>query len=249
MSEKLEKNLILLRNPWLSDIKIKSESHSTQEDAKADGVDQCLYLAENQTGSYGRFGREFYAQKTGGIYMSLLLKHAISADELPSYTLLAAAAIVKAIENLTPKKPQIKWVNDIYLEDKKIAGILAESSVSADQLQIVIGVGINFSISEFPEHLDKKATSLFMNEVPNLSKSELIAEIWSEFNRLQNTDYFKIYHTHSFILGKQVEFVQNNEHFIGKAIDLSPSGELIILLENGQKKWLSSGEISLKKWT
>ncbi len=74
-----------------------------------------------------------------------------------------------------------------------------------------------------------------MNEVPNLSKSELIAEIWSEFNRLQNTDYFKIYHTHSFILGKQVEFVQNNEHFIGKAIDLSPSGELIILLENGQK--------------
>ncbi len=92
--------------------------------------------------------------------MSLLLKHAISADELPSYTLLAAAAIVKAIENLTPKKPQIKWVNDIYLEDKKIAGILAESSVSADQLQIVIGVGINFSISEFPEHLDKKSNFL-----------------------------------------------------------------------------------------
>ncbi|KLK95624.1 biotin--acetyl-CoA-carboxylase ligase [Lactococcus lactis subsp. lactis] len=157
---------------------------------------------------------------------------------------------MSAIEKLTDKKPQIKWVNDIYLDDKKFVGILAETSLNPTQeAQVIIGVGINFSISQFPTEIEERATSLFYNEQASISRSELIAEIWSEFHRLLEGSFFEIYKSHSFILGKQVEFVQSGQTFSGRATDLTSKGELIVNLDNGQQKVLSSGEISLKKWT
>ncbi|MCG4788364.1 bifunctional biotin--[acetyl-CoA-carboxylase] synthetase/biotin operon repressor, partial [Roseburia faecis] len=76
------------------------------------------------------------------------------------------------------------WVNDIYLDDKKFVGILAETSLNPTQeAQVIIGVGINFSISQFPTEIEERATSLFYNEQASISRSELIAEIWSEFHR------------------------------------------------------------------
>lgn len=250
MSNKLEKNLILQKNPWLSDVKIVAKSESTQKDAKADGQVNCLYLAEQQTATYGRFGRQYFAAENGGIYMSLLLKPADHSVSSPQYTVLMAAAIISAIKKLTDKKPLIKWVNDLYLNDKKFVGILAEASINPEQqTQIVLGVGINFSISEFPDDIRDKATSLFLNEDPTISRSELIAEIWAEFNRLSGINYFEIYKAHSFVLGKQVEFVQEKKLHSGLAVDLTASGELVVERADGQKQTLSSGEISLKKWT
>lgn len=250
MTDKLDKHTILVKNPWLTDAKIVAESKSTQKDAKLDNLANCLYLTEQQTDSYGRFGRQYFASETGGIYMSLMLHPSESPDNLPDYTLLTAAAIVSAIEKLTDKKPQIKWVNDIYLDGKKFVGILAESVISSEQAQqVIIGVGINFSISHFPDELVQKATSLFVNEEMTITRSELIAEIWSEFHRLLDEDFFSIYKAHSFILGKTVEFIQNGHNYEGTAIDLTNKGELLVQLTDGNKKILSSGEISLKKWT
>src|SRR5699024_9886986 len=98
MKNPLDKKIILDANPWLKDVKILEESISTQLDAKADGQSNTLYMSEKQTGIYGRFGREYYASPEGGIYMTLLLKPAGSLENLPNYTLLAAAAVVSAIE-------------------------------------------------------------------------------------------------------------------------------------------------------
>ena len=222
MNDKLEKSIILQKNPWLTDVKIVAESESTQKDAKLDGQENCLYLTERQNKTYGRFGRQYFAAPSGGIYMSLSLKPKVELEKLPEFTLLTGAAIVSAIEKLTDKKPQIKWVNDIYLDDKKFVGILAETSLNPTQeAQVIIGI----------------------------SRSELIAEIWSEFHRLSEGSFFQIYKSHSFILGKQVEFVQSGQTFSGRATDLTSKGELIVNLDNGQQKILSSGEISLKKWT
>lgn len=91
------------------------------------------------------------------------------------------------------QKPQIKWVNDLYLNNKKFVGILAETSLNpAKGTQVVIGVGINFSISQFPPEIENKATSLFYNEKPNINRSELIAEIWSEFHRLSTGSFWNL---------------------------------------------------------
>ena len=119
MNDKLEKSIILQKNPWLTDVKIVAESESTQKDAKLDGQENCLYLTERQNKTYGRFGRQYFAAPSGGIYMSLSPKPKVELEKLPEFTLLTGAAIVSAIEKLTDKKPQIKWVNDIYLDDQK----------------------------------------------------------------------------------------------------------------------------------
>lgn len=249
MKNPLDKKIILDANPWLNDVKILDESISTQLDAKTDGQANTLYMSEKQTGIYGRFGREYYASPEGGIYMTLLLKPVGSLGTLPNYTLLAAAAVVSAIETLTTKKVDIKWVNDIYLNHKKIVGILAEAQVQPDtSLQVGLGIGINFHISTFPEAIAHKAGSLF-TETPTITRSELVAKIWSEFHRLSKRNFFEIYKSHSFILGKTVEFEENKVLYKGTAVDLTPSGQLIVHLEDGQTKILSSGEISLKKWT
>lgn len=249
MKNPLDKKIILAANPWLKDVKILEQSVSTQIDAKSDGQADTLYMSEKQTGIYGRFGREYFASPDGGIYMTLLLRPTGSLESLPNYTLLAAAAVVSAIENLTGKKTEIKWVNDIYLDGKKIVGILAEAQVQADKsLQIALGIGINFYIQKFPEELAHKAGSLF-TAPPSVTRSELVAEIWSEFYRLSNRDFFSFYKSRSLVLGKKVEFEENKTLYKGKAMDLTPDGKLIVQLENGQCKILSSGEISLKKWT
>ena len=108
-----------------------------------------------------------------------------------------------------------------------------------------MGIGINFHISTFPEAIAHKAGSLF-TETPTITRSELVAKIWSEFHQLSKRDFFEIYKTHSFILGKTVEFEENKVLYRGTAVDLTPSGQLIVHLEDGQIKTLSSGEISLK---
>ncbi|GBG96983.1 biotin--[acetyl-CoA-carboxylase] ligase [Lactococcus termiticola] len=247
--KKLDKTGILAGNPWLSDVKIKASSSSTQQDAKADGQDRCLYLAEQQTATYGRFGREFFSADEGGIYMSLLLQ-VNPSESMPQYTVLAGAAVVSAIKKLTDKPVQIKWVNDIYLEGKKICGILAEAHQKADgRLEIIIGIGLNFAIREFPEPLKDKAGSLFNSpDEANIDRNQLISEIWQAFDRLKNADYLSIYTEHSLVLGRQVTFSQQGRDYEGIARDLTANAGLIVELAGGQEMVLSSGEVSLKSW-
>ncbi|GAB2027694.1 biotin--[acetyl-CoA-carboxylase] ligase [Lactovum odontotermitis] len=236
-----DKKLILDKNPWLTNLILLDETPSTQTEAKK-GPKNSLYLTSRQTAGYGRFGREYFAPAQGGIYMSANLGPS-KLDSPVQYTLLAAAAVVSAIEKLTSKKPQIKWVNDIYLGNKKFVGILAESSATA----LALGIGINFRITEFPAELRARASSLFSGEIPSISESELVAGIWSEFHRLKTENYLEIYKTHCFILGQNVAFTQNTINYEGLAVDLTELGELIVDCTDGVRRILNSGEISLKK--
>ena len=229
-------------------------STSTQLDAKA-GIESvhltpALYLASQQGAAKGRFGRDFFTSPTGGIYMSLHLKPDLPVDQLPSYTILLAAAVAKAIFNLTGKKAQIKWVNDIYYKGKKVGGILTEAISSIETgliTDVIIGVGINFAITDFPTELKDKAGSLFESQPP-ISRNELIAEIWKEFFTTPEEELIYLYKQRSLVLGKEVRFEQNQTSYQGLAKDISDSGQLLVQLTDGQERWLNSGEISLKQW-
>ncbi|MDR1605824.1 MAG: biotin--[acetyl-CoA-carboxylase] ligase [Streptococcaceae bacterium] len=239
----IKREQILTQNPWLTDVSIVESSQSTQLDAKDDLMDKKLFIADMQTAARGRFGRHYVASKGAGIYMSLVLK---VADDIKDYTILTASAVVTAIETLTPKKPQIKWVNDIYLNQKKIGGILVEHLLSSQH--IIIGVGINFRQFDWPIELRDKAGALFEAENPTITRGALIAEIWRQFELLRlRQQFFEIYKAHSFILGQTVEFEEQGRTIIGTAVDLTEDGQLIVHT-NGLVKVLSSGEISLKKW-
>lgn len=238
-------------------IKLLNASSSTMKDAKLAALEgeaeNTLVVADMQEAPKGRFGRPFFAKQGGGIYMSILLQPNQSFEEMAQYTIIMAVAIVEAIEATTGISLEIKWVNDIYKYGKKICGILSEamSDVESGQItNIVIGMGINFSIKqeEFPEEIQEKATSLFSHHQPTLTRNELIAAIWNRFYAIlkqKDTAYLDYYRKKSFVLGKQVTFTQSGTHYQGTAETINEQGELIVRLKDGTQKILSSGEISL----
>ena len=233
----------------------KPETKSTQTDAK-EGVEagnkgNTLYLSTCQTAGRGRFQRPYYSPSQGGIYMSLHIQPNLPYEKLPSYTLLVAAAVYKAIKNLTMIEVDIKWVNDIYLKNKKMAGILTEAMTSVETglvTDIIIGLGINFSIEDFPEELKEKAGSLFMPPAP-ITRNELISEIWRCFYQTAPEELLYLYKEHSLVLGREVSFIQDQTKKKGVAKDISNKGQLLIQLDDQTEIWLHSGEISLTSWT
>lgn len=238
-------------------IKTYPSSESTMKDAKIAAINEektpLLLIADMQEAPHGRFKRPFFAKEKAGIYMSLLLNPEKPFAELPQYTVLMAVAVAEAIDALTPRKTAIKWVNDIYIEGKKVAGILSEavSDVESGSISsVIIGMGINFSIlqTEFPQDIQKKVTSLFPDSEPTISRNRLIAEIWNRFFLLlkqSDMDYLDTYRQKSFVLGKIVTFQRRGQTYSGKAIAINDLGELIVDLGSEQLA-LSSGEISLE---
>ena len=235
-------------------IRYKPESKSTQTDAK-EGIEtgnqgNTLYLSTCQTAGRGRFQRPYYSPSQGGIYMSLHIQPNLPYEKLPSYTILVASAVYKAIKNLTMIEVDIKWVNDIYFKNKKIAGILTEAMTSVETglvTDVIIGLGINFSIEDFPEELKEKAGSLFMPPAP-ISRNELISEIWNCFYNTDPDELFYLYKERSIVLGKEITFQRNGQNEKGMAKDISNTGQLQVELEDKKNIWLNSGEISLTSW-
>ena len=235
-------------------IRYKPETKSTQTDAK-EGIEagnkgNTLYLSTCQTAGRGRFQRRYYSPSQGGIYMSLHVQPNLPYEKLPSYTLLVAAAVYKAIKNLTMIEVDIKWVNDIYFKNKKIAGILTEAMTSVETglvTDVIIGLGINFAIEDFPEDLKEKAGSLFMPPAP-ITRNELISEIWRCFYQTAPEELLYLYKEHSLVLGREVSFIQDQTKKKGVAKDISDKGQLLIQLDDQTEIWLNSGEISLTSW-
>ena len=235
-------------------VSFNPDCQSTQMDAKT-GMEagqpaNTLYLAAAQSAGRGRFGRSFFCPSQGGFYMSLHLKPNLPFDQLPSYTILTAGAIYKAVKNLTLMEVDIKWVNDIYYRNKKISGILTEATTSIETglvTDVIIGVGFNFFITDFPADIKEKAGSLF-EEKPAISRNDLIAEIWKCFYESDPEELIYLYKQRSLVLGRQVTFSQKGANYQGLAKDISDSGQLLVQLTDGQEIWLNSGEVSLTSW-
>lgn len=257
-SDVLEANL--LDSPFLlrENISIQDSVDSTMKQAKLAAVNQhatpALFLAETQTDGHGRFGRPFFSPK-GQIYMSLLLNPNQTFEELPQYTLLAAVAVSLAIDEVTGKKTSIKWVNDIYLDGKKVCGILSEATSDFESGRIshvILGMGINFSIpsENFPKEIQTRAGSLFPEGITTMTRNQLIRLIWQNFFELlaglPDNSYLKIYREKSLVLGQEVAFTQQGTRYTGRAIGISDTGELIVETST-ETMTLSSGEVSLEK--
>ncbi|MFV0561141.1 MAG: biotin--[acetyl-CoA-carboxylase] ligase [Enterococcus sp.] len=247
----------------LSDFSVQyaASSVSTMDDAKMailqNKTTPTLFLADMQTGAHGRFNRPFFAERGHGIYMSLLIHPDKSFSELPNYTVIAASACALAIEGCTGKSTEIKWVNDIFIGKKKVAGILSEavSDMETGHIKhVIIGMGINFSIPQtnYPQDLQDKVTSIYPDEQIDGTRNQLIFTIWRNFFNyladLPKTDYLDIYRKKSIVLNKKVTFIQQNKTYQGIATAITDQGELVVQLKD-QKKILSSGEISLSSYT
>lgn len=233
------------------DVCVFSEIDSTNNEAKRralDGVDKpVLIISEKQSAGRGRMGRSFYSPEGTGLYMSLLLSVDGGFQNTVGITSAAAVAAVRAIRNVCGVETGIKWVNDIYFENKKIAGILAESFSVGERFFTVIGIGVNMYTTEFPEELYERAGSIMAKKG---SRSELAGAITEELVKLiyalPNRDFMSEYRDSSIVLGKAVTFIENGQSFSGIAESISDDGALTVVLENGDKHVLKSGEISLR---
>ena len=129
-----------------------------------------LLIAEEQTSGVGRLNRNFVSNKNKGIYMSLLTFKKIDLKYLNKVTPITAVIVSNAIDELINDNTKIKWVNDIYLKDKKICGILVESVIVNNRLEkLIIGIGINTYSQTFDEELSKKASTI--EDLTNINPS------------------------------------------------------------------------------
>lgn len=215
-----------------------------------------VIIAEEQTKGKGRMGRSFYSPKGTGIYFSILLRPQMKAEEALFITTSAAVAVARAIEKISDCKAQIKWVNDIYCDGKKVCGILTEAGVDFESQGLeyaVLGIGINVAkpAGDFPEELQDKATSLF-GDKPNQAetRSRLVAEVLNEFwecyRQGATKEYLTEYRERSFLIGQQVYVVNQEELGLARVIDIDEEARLVVQRQNGTLQALSSGEVSVK---
>ena len=226
---------------------------SLAEEGAEEGL--CL-IAGEQTAGRGRRGRSFFSPPNSGIYMSVLLRPALQAVDATSITACAAVAVAEAIESLAPVNAEIKWVNDIYVEGKKVCGILTEASLDCENGQVnylIVGIGINTRVpdSDFPEELKSIAGSAFGEKPIRELRCRLVAgvldRLMSYYGRLTDREWFEEYRRRSMVLGQPINILSpGREPEKAVALDLDRDFALIVRTEDGELRRLNSGEVSIR---
>lgn len=252
--ELLEK---MKENHLVSKVQVFSELDSTnrylKELAKEGAKEGTIIIANQQSAGRGRLGRSFFSPAESGIYMSILLRPEVELQKSVRITSMAAVAVARAIEKVSGIETKIKWVNDIFLNGKKVCGILTESginTVTGNLDYAVLGIGINVGKIEFPEELKDIATSVCNECQHSVTRTELIVEILKElevwYPSLQDGSFLKESRERSLVLGKEILVVGSKEaSYRAKAVDLDTMGQLWIERE-GKKEPLYSGEVSIR---
>ncbi len=238
-------------------ITIFDELNSTNTYAKqlgSKGVkENTLIIAESQTNGRGRMGRTFYSPNKSGIYFSLLLFPDFSAEKSLLLTVMASVAVAETIMEYNKNDVKIKWVNDIYIDGKKVCGILTEGKIKTD-LKLdyaVVGIGINLVEPEnnFPNDIKDIATSVFQGNIEENLKFEFLAKIINKFFDMYNnkdTDYIKRYKEYSYLIGKDINIIQGDSIRSATVLDITDKCHLLVKNENGEIEKISSGDVSVR---
>lgn len=237
---------------------IRKSLPSTNTELKkqaANGEKEGLVLIANeQTAGRGRMGRSFYSPADKGIYLSLLIRPELQADQAVLLTTLTAVSVAKAIESVVGLTVGIKWVNDLYFGDKKIVGILTEGGLDVESgtLQYaVIGIGINVFTDDFPEEIKDNAASLTeINEQNTISRSFLTAQILNQIAEdlplLNSKAFIPEYKSRSILLGKEIYVIKKNLKIPAVALDIDNTASLVVQYEDGSIETLSSNDVSIR---
>lgn len=234
-----------------------SSTNTVLKEMAEDGAKEgTVLVSSEQTLGRGRMGRKFVSPAGTGIYFSILLRPDIPASDSLFLTTSAAVAVAKAIEDVSDKKAKIKWVNDVFVDNKKVCGILTEATFNMETGKLnyaIVGIGINVCFPEggFPEEIDKIATAIFDKESDSINKrSKLLAHVLNYFmdfyNSFESKSYLKEYIDRSILLGKNITVIDKDGNKTAKAISIDDECHLLVRFEDGTEKLLSSGEVSIK---
>ena len=232
------------------------DSTNTQAKLSADSgqYKDAVFVASAQTAGRGRLGRSFISEGGKGLYLSILLGGPFAPDFAVSLTTYMAVIAARCIEKLSGTNPQIKWVNDIYLGGKKLAGILTEGKAdeSGESLgYAVVGIGINLLKQEFDSEVKSIATTLEDECGKKVDVNTLAAMIVKEFFEniplAGTTEIAKEYKSRSFLIGERVNVIKPTETYEALVTDITNKCELVLKLDDGKTEILSTGEVSVRK--
>ncbi len=223
-----------------------STNTALREMAQYGATEGVTLIADTQSGGRGRRGRTF-ASPQGGLYLSTLLRPQGDADP-GVITCRAAVAAARAIESLCDLNVEIKWVNDLFVAGRKVAGILAEGVLSPEGTltAVVLGIGINVA-GTLPPELRDIATTLADQGV-SLTREDLAAAF---LNGLAHTlcadaeEMMEESRRRSLVLGRTVTVVRGNDTFTATARAITDRGHLVVDTAAGEIT-LTSGEVSLR---
>lgn len=215
-----------------------------------------LLVAAEQTSGKGRLGRSFSSQKGTGIYFSLLLRPELTPADSLLITTSAAVAVAKAISEISGKEPCIKWVNDIYLNDRKVCGILTQASFDSESGKLayaVLGIGINICFDEkaVPEEIKDIAGGVFENEkIPADATSRIAGRtidiFMKEYDNLTEKKFLDYYKSHSYLDGKTIAVIKSDGERMATALGINDDLSLNVRYDNGETDRIFSGEVSTK---
>jgi BirA family transcriptional regulator, biotin operon repressor / biotin---[acetyl-CoA-carboxylase] ligase len=226
-----------------------ASTNARARDLAIEGAENVVVLADAQTGGRGRLDRG-WDSPTGGIWLSVLCRPAIEPSRAPLYTLAAAVATTRAIRT-TGVEAAIKWPNDLLVPaekdndendgdesgERKLAGILTEMRGEADRLAwLVVGIGINANIMS--ADLPAGATSLYEQRGgENVTRAPLVRTLLNEFDGLRTDlgSVIEAWRTHTLTLGRRVRVETARESVVGRAIDITAEGALVIETPDGSR--------------
>ena len=252
-AEGIQKNL----NGNKYNIIFLDEVDSTNRYLKSAGNDLVEYtavIADSQTCGRGRFTRKFYSPAGSGIYMSILLKPGYRADDSVLITAASAVAVADAIKEVSGSEPSIKWVNDVFINSKKVCGILCEGVLNTETSQldrVILGIGINVYPPEngFDGEISSVAGSVFEKPQPGM-RNRLAACVLDRFKeyytQLESRTFLEKYRSYSAVTGERITVLKGGRSLEAKALDIDENCRLLVEYSDKSREYLSSGEISIR---
>ncbi len=214
-----------------------------------------LVVADMQTAGRGRLGRQFSSPAGTGLYLTCILKNNMQITDGTRITVAAAVAVCRSLKAVCNKNDiRIKWVNDLYIDEKKCGGILCEASADIQTGMsgyVVVGIGLNlFSPSGgFEEDIQHIATSIFSGNEKVL-RNKLAAEIANELiaicDNLHSNEYMDEYKSLNMVTGRNVTVLQSGKERHAHAKEILDDGSLLVRYDSGEDAVLTFGEVSLR---
>ena len=232
-----------------------STNTRAKEYAKANPENKtpAVFIADSQSAGRGRLGRTFHSEAEVGIYISFLLYPKKRGADITKFTPFCAVKLSECVEELSGLAPSIKWVNDLYANGKKLAGILVEGEMNSEgeNAYLVCGMGINVYKTAFPSEISDIAISLEEASGKKILREDIISLLIEKM--ICNSDDFdseKIfldYKKRLSTVGKTVNVIKPNKTYPATVKALNPDYSLTLTLPDGREEILFTGEVSIRK--
>lgn len=233
---------------------VTSTNTLLKEQAAAGAPEFTVIAASQQTAGKGRRGRSFFSPSGTGAYISILLRPKLPAERATLITTAAAAAMAESIESVSELHPMIKWVNDLFLDGKKVCGILTEASMdmeSGSMEYAILGAGVNVYAPEggFPPEISDLAGCLFparRSDMLNRLTAAFLNHFLDYYDTLDEGAFLTSYRSRSLALGRRVQVLRPDGSVPAQVLSIDDQCRLLVRYDDGTEGLLSSGEISIR---